>query len=118
MGDEAMSEGGWKDAGRGVDHGRRATALQAAAHKGLEAVVRAGAEAYDRRRHLPRLIPCAPGDLETPSRETRQAIVDRLAAALEAERRRGRDRCWTYDLNRHIALAQAYAAETSADGLA
>jgi len=113
-----MNEAGVTNAGRNGSRAPRETALQAAARRGLDAVVRAGAEAYDRKRHLPRLIPCAPGDLETPSRETRQAIVDRLAAALEAERRRGRARCWTYDLNRHIALAQAYAAETSGDGLA
>ena len=109
-----MTDAGVENARRSGDRDRRAAALQGAARTGLEAVVRAGAEAYDRARHLPRLIPCAPGDLETPSREARQAIVDRLAAALEAERRRGRARCWTYDLNRHIALAQAHAAETAA----
>ena len=35
----------------------------------------------------------------------------RLARALRSERSRGRGGHWTYDLNRHIALSQAYAAE-------
>ena len=42
---------------------------------------------------------------------TRRAILTRLARALRAERNRGRAGHWTYDLNRHIALKQAYAAE-------
>lgn len=113
-----MDGTGSTNAERRGGHAESETALHAAAQKGLNVVVRAGAEAYDRRRHLPRLIPCSLDDVETLSPEVRQAIVDRLAAALEAERRRGRARCWTYDLNRHIALAQAYAAETAAHRLA
>jgi hypothetical protein len=38
-------------------------------------------------------------------------IVARLARALRAERQRGRAGHWSYDLNRHIALAQALDAE-------
>ena len=38
-------------------------------------------------------------------------ILDRLERALRAERNRARSGHWTYDLNRHIALRQAYLAE-------
>jgi hypothetical protein len=40
-----------------------------------------------------------------------RALVARLARALRAERQRGRAGHWSYDLNRHIALAQALDAE-------
>lgn len=39
------------------------------------------------------------------------AVAPAIARALRAERARGRGGHWTYDLNRHIALAQAYTAE-------
>ncbi len=39
------------------------------------------------------------------------AIVAGLERALRAERCRARSGHWTYDLNRHIALRQAYLAE-------
>ena len=38
-------------------------------------------------------------------------ILVRLRRALRAERSRGRAGHWSYDLNRHIALKQAYEAE-------
>jgi hypothetical protein len=41
-----------------------------------------------------------------------RAIIARLERALRAERHRARAGHWTYDLNRHIALRQAVAAET------
>jgi hypothetical protein len=41
----------------------------------------------------------------------RRNVLARIARALRAERNRGRAGHWTYDLNRHIALAQAYTAE-------
>jgi len=39
-------------------------------------------------------------------------ILARLERALRAERNRARSGHWTYDLNRHIALRQAYLAES------
>jgi hypothetical protein len=39
------------------------------------------------------------------------AILIRLARGLRSERRLGRAGHWTYDVNRHIALAQAFRAE-------
>ena len=44
--------------------------------------------------------------------EELKAVTKKLAQAVRAERRRGRAGHWSYDLNRHIALAQALKAET------
>ncbi len=68
-------------------------------------------ETYDRRRHLPRVLPVGPEEIEDSGIEAGRRIVRRLAAALRAERTRGRAGHWTYDLNRHLALMQAYRAE-------
>jgi hypothetical protein len=86
------------------------------ASRPLAAAIRVGAEEYDRRRHLPRLIPVDPSLLEAPDLAAQRWIVARLARALRAERNRGRAGHWTYDLNRHIGLKQAYAAERAALG--
>jgi len=85
--------------------------LRQHARHAFDAVVRGGAETYVRRLHLPRVLPIGPGEIADESPAARRAIVRRLARALRAERNRGRAGHWTYDLNRHIALAQAYAAE-------
>lgn len=77
-------------------------------------IVRAGTITYRRAIHLPRLIPMIPSELADSSPAMRLAILRRLARALRSERNRGRSGHWTYDLNRHIGLAQAYAAERSA----
>ena len=89
----------------------RFSGVESAAEATLAKVIVAGMEAYDRDRHLPRLIPVEPKDLLDPRREARRAILAKLARALRAERNRGRAGHWTYDLNRHIGLRQAYAAE-------
>jgi len=72
---------------------------------------RAGTSAYERGRSLPRLLPVTEGDLAPDDTGTARIIVTRLSRALRAERQRGRAGHWTYDLNRHIALAQALDAE-------
>jgi hypothetical protein len=87
--------------------------LAGEARRSLAGVVAAGVEAYRRERHLPRLIGVSEKDLTDVSPNAQRAIVARLARALRAERNRGRARHWTYDLNRHIGLMQAYAAERS-----
>ena len=74
-------------------------------------VVDGAIEGYDRARHLPRLIPVGPDDIADDSPAGRRAILARLARALRGERSRGRAGHWTYDLNRHLGLKQAYAAE-------
>lgn len=50
------------------------------------------------------------GEKEEPL-EAQRRVVSRLARALRDERRRGQAGHWTYDLNRHIALMQAYRTE-------
>ena len=77
----------------------------------IDAIVQSGAETYDRFRHLPRVLPVDGVELADISVGGRRRIVARLARALRAERTRGRAGHWTYDLNRHIALAQAYQTE-------
>lgn len=93
-------------------------ALRRGAARAARDTVRAGAERYDRARHLPRLIRAVPGEFEGDDAATGAAIVARLTHALAAERRRARGGHWSYDLNRHIALMQALAAERArlADG--
>ncbi|HET7717624.1 MAG TPA: DUF6477 family protein [Bauldia sp.] len=66
---------------------------------------------YERSRHLPRLIPVGPEEVADGSLLGRRSILAKLSRALRAERNRGRAGHWTYDLNRHIGLHQAYAAE-------
>jgi len=80
-------------------------------------VVRDGAKAYDRARCLPRVLPMLAGDCRGPEPETTRLIVRKLADALRRERRLGRAGHWAYDLNRHIALAQAWKAETETAAL-
>ncbi|QZO02259.1 DUF6477 family protein [Chenggangzhangella methanolivorans] len=70
-----------------------------------------GAAAYDRRRTLPRLIGLDPRELDGDSAALDRRIRTRLARALRAERRRGAAGHWTYDVSRHLALAQAIAGE-------
>ena len=77
----------------------------------FDRLVRQGAELYERAVHLPLIVAVGPDEIADRSLSGRRAIVRKLARALAAERRRGRKGHWTYDLNRHIALAQAYAAE-------
>lgn len=80
-------------------------------------VIRDGARAYERARCLPRVLPMIAGDCHGPEPETTRQIVRKLADALRRERRLGRAGHWAYDLNRHIALAQAWKAETAAAAL-
>ena len=78
----------------------------------LAQTLRAGAAIYERARDLPRLARLDPRDLMADTVEGAEAILARLKRALRAERNRARSGHWTYDLNRHIALRQAYVAET------
>ena len=89
------------------------TALACRAGSALSRAERAGAILYDRRRDLARLIHIDPFKPLPDTPETTDAILSGLRRALRAERNRGRAGHWTYDLNRHIALRQAYAAEAS-----
>ena len=89
------------------------TYWRAAAEDGLARVVAGGAAAYDRRRALPRLIGCDPGELDRDGAAGERRVKARLMRALRAERRRGRAGHWAYDLDRHLALLQALAGEAA-----
>ena len=60
---------------------------------------------------LPRLIPLGLGRLPEAEPDRSRAILRLLDQALRAERALGRAGHWTYDLNRHIGLMQAFKAE-------
>ena len=79
----------------------------------IRAHVDEGAALYERAHCLPRILPMMPGECSGPEPETTKRIVRRLADALRRERRLGGAGHWTYDLNRHIALAQAWKAESA-----
>jgi hypothetical protein len=81
------------------------------ARRSVASSIAAGAAAYDRGRHLARLIPVTPEMVDDTGPEVRHAILAKLQRALRAERNRGISGHWSYDLNRHIALKQAYNAE-------
>ncbi|WP_436642067.1 DUF6477 family protein [Microbaculum sp. FT89] len=79
--------------------------------RGIRQAVGAGLVRYERRRHLPWLARATPDEIASTNPAVAQSIVARLERALRAERRRGRAGHWSYDINRHIALMQALAAE-------
>lgn len=85
--------------------------MRCRAWRALDAVIASGAEDYQRSR-LARLIAVTPAEIAATDAQTRRDILLRLERALRSERARGRAGHWTYDLNRHIGLAQAYRAET------
>lgn len=85
--------------------------MRAAAARSLAAVIAEGAEAWDRSRMLPRLLPLTTQEIADTGRDGRMAVLRRLAWALRGERRRGRAGASDYSLDRHIALLQAIAAE-------
>ncbi len=82
-----------------------------AARAGMRGVVRAGVEVWRRETMLPRLVAVAPADVADDGIPGTRRMVERLRRALREERRRGQAGHWTYDLNRHIGLMQALAAE-------
>lgn len=99
------------DAAGGAGSPRPERDIGTRAARTLDRAVRAGANAYDRRRDLPGLIRLDPFTEIADTSEAAEAILARLERALRAERNRARSAHWTYDLNRHIALRQAYLAE-------
>ena len=91
--------------------GEQTRRMEHFARRSMANAIDAGSEDYDRGRHLARLIPVGPDEIADQSPPARRAILAKLSRALRAERNRGRAGHWTYDLNRHIGLCQAYAAE-------
>lgn len=64
-----------------------------------------------RTRRLSRLIPLWPGEIEAEDAAAAERVVKALERALRGERRRGRAGHWSYDINRHLALARALREE-------
>lgn len=64
-----------------------------------------------RRRELGRLLPLWPDETADLSIQGRRRIVSLLRRALRAERRRGIEGHWAYDLARHAALLRIYKSE-------
>jgi hypothetical protein len=102
-----------EDRGRTKSETDGARRWLSAAGQAVERSVRAGMGPYRRERQLPALIALDPAALSEESVAAGQMILSRLRRALRAERRRAKAGHWTYDLNRHIALRQAYAAEAA-----
>lgn len=88
-------------------------AFRAPANAAIGRTLRAGVSLYRRERQLPGLIAIDPSALDDGSIASAEFILARLRRALRAERRRAKAGHWTYDLNRHIALRQAFAAEAA-----
>lgn len=66
---------------------------------------------YSRPRHLPRLLHLFAEEAEKLEADQPGILVNKLKAALRAERRRGKSGHWRYSLARHIGLHQALNAE-------
>jgi hypothetical protein len=73
-----------------------------------------GSTSFRRDIMLPRLIPVCPAEIADASAGGRRQVLRRLAKALRGERARGRAGHWSYSLNRHIGLLQAFRAERAA----
>lgn len=95
--------------GGDIDRIVRESALRA-----LRRTVEGGAGCFDRGRMLPRLLPVGPETVADTSAAGRLRVLRLLARALRGERRRGRAGHWSYSLDRHLGLAQAWRAERAA----
>ncbi len=67
--------------------------------------------ADSRTRCLARLVPLWPSEIESTEIACAGRVVAALERALRGERRRGRAGHWSYDVNRHAALARALREE-------
>jgi hypothetical protein len=96
------------------DHGAtHSETARLRAWRAVETTVAAGAARYDRRVMLPRLFRIWPGEWDgTGEPELTRMILARLRKALRREWALARARHWAYDFDRHVALAQAWRAET------
>ena len=92
---------------------KRWRSLTRDARTAIDTVVNRNAWLYDRARDLPLLLPEVCWQDATP---TPDAVRIALEKALARERRLGCKRHRGYSLSRHIALAAAFKAETSAAG--
>ena len=82
------------------------------AAKSIENVIGQGADRYRSAAHGPQLLAREARLAADQNPDGRRAERLRLARALRRERSLGAAGHWSYDLNRHIALLQAWRAET------
>ena len=87
---------------------RRSTRRRFQSHSDVEP------RGYDRARDLPKLLPLWPQEIVTSKTADHARLLARLRKALRAERQRGANGHWTYDLARHAQLSRAYRAEAAA----
>lgn len=99
------------EAAASLDSPALRASLRHRARHAVDTTIQSGIALYRRQTCLPRLLPLLPAELADESETARRRIIARLARALRAERMRGRAGHWSYDLNRHIALHQAYEGE-------
>jgi hypothetical protein len=83
------------------------------AWRAVDATLEAGVRHYARPIHLPALLRIWPADLDGEEPMMTAAILARLRKALQQQRRKARQHRFGtgYDVNRHIALLQAWRAE-------
>lgn len=86
------------------------------AWRAVDATIEAGVTRYARMQHLPPLLRLWPVELEGEEPAITVTVLDHLRKALQQQRRKarqaggGRGKAG-YDVNRHIALLQAWRAE-------
>jgi hypothetical protein len=100
----------------GMMNGALDQLMRIQAWRAVDATIEAGAKRYARMQHLPPLLRIWPGDLEGAEPVLTASILDRLRKALQQQRRKARQagpgsKQTGYDVNRHIALLQAWRAE-------
>ena len=100
----------------GMIRGALDQVMRIQAWRAVDATIEAGVKRYVRIQHLPPLLRIWPTDLQGDEPAMTAKVLERLRKALQQQRRKahqsGLDRNQThYDVNRHIALLQAWRAE-------
>lgn len=86
-------------------------ACKSAGQNYRERAVREAASAYDRQRHLSRIVPLSPETIADTSLQGTKRIVERLEETSRGLAQAGSARHWTYDTNRHITVLGALQSE-------
>jgi len=100
----------------GMIRGALDQVMRIQAWRAVDATIEAGVKRYARIQHLPPLLRLWPVDLQGEEPAMTAGILDRLRKALQLQRRKARQAGLSrkqtgYDVNRHIALLQAWRAE-------
>lgn len=83
------------------------------AYGAIHATIERGSRSYVRAIHLPRLFPLMDLDkIADVSEEGNRRVCEMLEAALQGQQAMMKHAANHYDMNRHLALKQAYMAET------